>query len=77
MTLRDRVVAWRKHFGLSQGRIARKIGISTAAVSLWEQEDGTEPTHDNLAAFCDVLGISLAQFWGPVPDRPARSRKAA
>lgn len=76
MNLRERLRAWRTHFGLSQGRVASLIGVSASAVGMWEQESehATEPTHGNLAAFCEALGISLAQFWGPLPAPSARKR---
>lgn len=66
MTCADRVRWWRERAGLSKAEAARRIGLSDVALGYWESDD-TEPTQQNLSKFCDVVGITMAQFWGPLP----------
>jgi transcriptional regulator with XRE-family HTH domain len=65
------------HTGKSRNQVARALGISGQAVAQWfRDEKPTVPTHANLAAFCDELGITLSEFWGPLPEgQPKKSRK--
>lgn len=71
MHLGQRIRARREHAGKTRTEIGAGVGISATAVAQWESDGDrrTEPTHDNLAAFCALIGISLAEFWGPVPTK--------
>lgn len=72
MTLGKRIRAWRTNWypTLTQAEIASGIGVSTQTIWLWE-DDRTEPTHDHLAAFCKLRGISLSTFWAVAPEAAA------
>jgi repressor LexA len=65
--LSARIAAWRQSRGLSQVDLARHVGVTKGAVSLWESGD-TQPTHENVALIAQVLGLSLSEFWGPLPS---------
>lgn len=68
MNLNARIRAWREHLGLRVTDLAKQVGVSTAAVSQWEREEnGTAPSHDNLAAIASAFGLSMAEFWGAIP----------
>ncbi len=47
------------------------VGVSVAAACQWEGDDGTEPTHEHLAGIAAALGLSMGEFWGPIPKRKA------
>jgi transcriptional regulator with XRE-family HTH domain len=53
--------------------LARAIGVTAGAIQHWE-EGRAEPTQENLRLFCEVIGISLQVFWGPLPERPKEAR---
>ena len=66
MTIEERVPAWREWAGLSKTDVASALEVSVQTVRNWE--DGTyAPTHDHLERFAALIGISLSQFWGPLP----------
>lgn len=70
MELGIRLAAWRKSKGLSQGYVAKALGITRAAVSQWE--DGTtQPTQDNLARVVELFEISMERFYGRLPKAKA------
>jgi len=74
ITMADRLRRWREWAGMTQAAVARAVGVSTAAQTMWEQ-GRTEPTHNNLRKFCKVIGVSLSLFFGDMPadgsTRPA------
>lgn len=70
--LGERIVRWREHRGKSQAALANEIGCSPSAVAQWELGQ-TTPTQANLAALTDALDVSLAQFWGRVPNRKKKA----
>lgn len=70
MSLAERIVRWRTCRGLRQVDLARLCKKSTAAVAQWETEV-TKPTHDSLDAIVRALGITLSEFWGPLPRAKA------
>ncbi len=71
MKLSERITRWREsREGLSKAALARAVGVSPAAATQWEQEDGTEPTHDNIERIAETIGISLSVFWGEPPAAP-------
>ncbi len=50
--------------------LATRVGVSSVAVYQWEA-GAYEPSHEHLAKVVEVLGISMAQFWGALPKRRA------
>lgn len=76
MKLNERITRWRESRGLTKSEFARRVDVSSAAVAQWENQDGTEPTHDSVDAIVKALGVSLSEFWGEPPaggKAPARS----
>lgn len=72
MKLSERITRWRSsRDGLTKSELARACGVSSAAVVQWENGD-TEPTHDNVEAIAQAIGISLSVFWGEPPAMPRR-----
>jgi transcriptional regulator with XRE-family HTH domain len=63
----ERIYAWReRHARITQAALARKVGVTRAAVSQWES-GCAEPTHARLKSVVDALGITMPRFWGVVP----------
>lgn len=63
---------WREYAGLSHDDLAAKCGVSVVAAKLWERDErgknkGSPPNWDNLRRAVDAFGITLAEFWGPLP----------
>ena len=77
MRLNERIRRWRESRGTTKAQLARDVGVSSAAVSQWEQEDGTEPTHTNVEAIAKALGVSLSLFYGSPPHSPTVGRVSA
>ncbi|TXH57060.1 MAG: XRE family transcriptional regulator [Desulfurellales bacterium] len=69
MELHKRIRIWRQHYGKSHAQIADYIGVTRSAVVQWEMDEGTQPSHEKLSAFVESLGISMAQFYGPLPGK--------
>jgi transcriptional regulator with XRE-family HTH domain len=68
MTLGSRIAAWRKARGFSQGRLADAVEVTRAAVSQWE-DNQTSPSQAHLAAVVKKFGLTMEQFYGPLPKR--------
>ena len=73
MGIAIRIAAWRKARGLTQAAIARTVGVSVSAASLWEA-GLANPSQRNLEKIVEALGLTMARFYGPLPKR---TRKAA
>lgn len=58
--------------GLTQKALATLLDVSEQAVWQWFHGQ-TSPTLENLARICRVCGITLEQFFGPLPPRPAEA----
>ena len=67
ITTGRRVKAWRTHKGLTASGLAKRLGVVQGAVSNWEC-GRTEPTQSRLRAICDVLGISVVEFFAELPE---------
>jgi len=52
--------AWRKHLGLTQVEVARRLGVSQGAYSL--QERNTKNRRSTLEKLAEVFGISPDQL---------------
>ena len=54
MTLEEKIKHYRKQAGLSQKKMAEKIGVSRQAITKWENGTGT-PDIANLMAIADLF----------------------
>lgn len=61
MEFGDRVQALRKRAGLSQEKLAEKLGISRQAVSKWEAGQ-SQPEMEKLVALCELFGVGLDEL---------------
>lgn len=71
METKSRILAWRESKGYTHTDVAKHCGVTRSAVAQWEMTEATTPSHPHLAKFCDLMGISLAEFWGPLPKKAA------
>jgi len=69
--LNERIRRWRESQGITKAQLARDCAVTSAAVCQWEQDDGTEPTHANVAAIAAAVGVSLSVFYGTPPHEPS------
>lgn len=60
MTLEEQIKHYRKQAGLSQEKMAEKIGVSRQAITKWENGTGT-PDIVNLMEIADLFQISVFQ----------------
>ena len=61
MTLGERLLAYRNHVGLSQEKLAEKIGVTRQTVSKWETNQST-PDFDKIIPLCEILGITTEEL---------------
>lgn len=61
MTLEEQIKHYRKQAGLSQEKMAEKIGVSRQAITKWENGIGT-PDIANLMAIADLFQISVDEL---------------
>ncbi|HIW77420.1 MULTISPECIES: helix-turn-helix transcriptional regulator [Gordonibacter] len=66
----DRLIQMRRRRGLSQGDLARALGLSRQAVSKWERGESS-PDTNNLIALATLYGVTLDELVGPLGDQPA------
>lgn len=59
----DRLRHLRAERDLTQGRIAAQLGVTTAAVGMWERGQ-REPDGDMLCRIADMFGVSLDYLLG-------------
>jgi transcriptional regulator with XRE-family HTH domain len=52
----------RKQKGMSQSQLAKALGVTKEAVSLWER--GRVPTDEMQQHLCDYFGVSFGELWG-------------
>ncbi|MBY5972756.1 helix-turn-helix domain-containing protein [Ferrimonas balearica] len=58
-TFGDRIEAARSAAGMTQGQLAKRLGIKLGTLKSWEQ-DLSEPRANKLQMLAGVLGVSLA-----------------
>jgi transcriptional regulator with XRE-family HTH domain len=77
MDIHSRVAAWRKSKGWTQRQLAEAVGVTVSAVWYWEA--GKTKPAKYLDKLVEVLGVSMAEFYGDVPGAPKakKSKKAA
>lgn len=61
MTLEEQIKYYRKQVGLSQEKMAEKIGVSRQAITKWENGTGT-PDISNLMAIAELFQISIDEL---------------
>lgn len=61
MTLEEQIKHYRKQAGLSQEKMAEKIGVSRQAITKWENGTGT-PDISNLMAIANLFQISVDEL---------------
>lgn len=68
-TLGKRIVANRKHLGLTQDQLAEKLGVTAQAVSKWENDQSC-PDITMLPKLASIFGITTDQLLGITPQEP-------
>lgn len=63
--------------GLSKADLARACGVSPAAVTQWEDPEGTTPTTGHVEMIAEAIGVSMAVFYGEPPAGTKRKPKAS
>ena len=61
MTLGERLLGYRTNIGISQEKLAEKIGVSRQTISKWETNQST-PDFDKILPLCEVLGITTEEL---------------
>ncbi len=80
-TFGDRVAAARDRVGLSQGQLARRLGVKAQTVANWES-DRAEPRANKLQMLAGVLNVSMVWLMTgegdglPAPEEPAATDRA-
>lgn len=77
MKLHERIHRWRKGADLTMEALAKKCGVSSAAVAQWEDPDGTTPTSENIEKIAKAVGVSMSEFWGGAPTAVTKKSKTA
>ena len=72
MTLEEQIKHYRKQAGLSQEKMAEKIGVSRQAITKWENGTGT-PDITNLIAIADLFQISVDELLSNEKTEKAQS----
>lgn len=67
-TLPARITAWREWARISKADLADALDVSVQTIRNWEK-GAHPPTHDHLERVVATFGVSLAQFWGPLPPK--------
>ena len=57
MTLGERLLECRTNIGMSQEKLAEKVGVSRQTISKWETNQST-PEFDKILPLCEALGIT-------------------
>ncbi len=63
MTFAQKLKEMRTRAGMSQEKLAEKVGVSRQAITKWETDKGA-PDMDNLMALSDLFGVSLDELLG-------------
>jgi transcriptional regulator with XRE-family HTH domain len=66
MDTATRILKWREFAGLSRAELAKTVDVSLQAVKYWEN-GAHPPTLANLEKIVSACGISMGEFWGPIP----------
>lgn len=66
MDLHERLRYHAARLGLDGGQLADKVGVSRSAISRWM--NGEYPTFENLQKVVAALGMTMEEFWRPLPE---------
>lgn len=61
MTLGERLLEYRNRVGLSQEKLAEKVGVTRQTVSKWETNQST-PDFDKIIPLCEILDITTEEL---------------
>lgn len=76
LEIANRLVSLRKAHGLSQEKLAEKLGVSRQAISKWERGEAS-PDTDNLVALAEVYGTTLDALVNPAKAETSPSQDDA
>lgn len=62
MTFAEKLKELRKQSGLSQEKLAEKLGVSRQAVTKWERDTGV-PDIDNIMAISKLFDVSMDELF--------------
>ena len=80
-TIGQRIKAWRKHRGRTQVWVRKQMAKlpkrtrpshvpGSALICYWEY-DKRRPKEEHVRAIATVLGLTMAEFYGPLPSSEA------
>ena len=70
MTFAQKLKQMRTRAGMSQEKLAERMGVSRQAITKWETDKGA-PDMDNLMALSDLFGVSVDELLGREARKPA------
>ena len=70
MNISVRLTRWREHKGLSKSALAVAADTTPQAVGRLEAGNSS-PSMQMLERIVDALGITMVEFYGPLPKRAA------
>ena len=70
MTFAKKLKELRTRAGMSQEKLAERVGVSRQAITKWETDKGA-PEMENLLALSDLFGVSVDELLGRESRRPA------
>ena len=70
MTFAQKLKELRTRAGMSQEKLAERVGVSRQAITKWETDKGA-PEMENLLALSDLFGVSVDELLGRESRRPA------
>lgn len=75
MKLGETILKYRQARGLSQEKLAERVGVSRQAVSKWEVGDAV-PDTDKLIPLARTLGITVDELLGNIPEEEEKEESA-
>ena len=69
MTFAQKLKELRNRSGMSQEKLAEKVGVSRQAITKWETDKGA-PEMENLLALSDLFGVSVDELLGREGRKP-------
>ena len=69
MTFAQKLKELRNRAGMSQEKLAERVGVSRQAITKWETDKGA-PEMENLLALSDLFGVSVDELLGREARRP-------
>ncbi|MGE3460219.1 MAG: helix-turn-helix domain-containing protein [Kofleriaceae bacterium] len=75
MDLGKRIEGWCDAKEMDFAELAEKVGVTVAAVYQWvgSGESRTNPSASNLPKIAKAFGVSLSEFFGPIPKKAKAS----